>query len=171
MKQGYDFISTELILSLLTYFWMPNRAIVLFPNQDTIFLLPTCVNLIYVMKSKGHTCALLVFIATLFSIFLTRLNFHLIHTGTDGLRKPAIAWICVAVGIVLVAAAIASILAYIQKGTPVLYHIEEEGTVTYIQIYDESAMETDPSGTEMMSNSIYSSSTWQKVWTYIHTYR
>ena len=59
----------------------------------------------------------------------------------------------------LVAAAIASILAYIQKGTPVLYHIEEEGTVTYIQIYDESAMETDPSGTEMMSNSIYSSST------------
>ena len=170
MKQGYDFISTELILSLLTYFWMPNRAIVLFPNQDTILLLPTCVNLIYAMKSKGHTCALLVFIATLFSIFLTRLNFHLIHTGTDGLRKPAIAWICVAVGIVLVAASIASILAYIQKGTPVLYHIEEEGTVTYIQIYDESAMETDPSGTEMMSNSIYSSSTWQKVWTYIHTY-
>ena len=75
--------------------------------------------LIYVMKSKGHTGALLVFIATLFSISLTRLNFHSIHTGTDGLGKPAIAWICVAVGIVLVAASIASILAYAQKGTPV----------------------------------------------------
>ena len=119
MKQGYDFISTELILSLLTYFWMSKWAFVLFPNQDTILLLPTCVNLIYAMKSKGHTCALLVFSATLFSIFLTRLNFHSIHTGTDGLGKPAIAWICVAVGIVLVAASIASILAYIQKGTPV----------------------------------------------------
>ena len=71
------------------------------------------------------------------------------HTSHRHLGVPGIVGICVAVGIVLVAAAIVVIMTYTKKGIRVP---RGGGAVTYNQIYDDSTLAMDPIETEMVSN-------------------
>ena len=82
-------------------------------------------------------------------IYIVHIVIIVDHTSHRHLGVPGIVGICVAVGIVLVAAAIVVIMTYTKKGIRVP---RGGGAVTYNQIYDDSTLAMDPIETEMVSN-------------------